>query len=307
MREMVLNHASLTSPDLYTALSWLKDIVIGMRELTTERVAQASLTTCIPEHEIRILPNCSWVDARQELRKAGERDEYIYLMKLMTKYSFPTEVELHAKNRIRVCDAKQLSPEDGEPLVLCASRDWIAVGFPSDCIWDSDRLTVDFNELLPDGSIKETSETIDNLARSEHAIIMCERDHLALLRVKNIRELWEKRGEVFPNLVFGPDVELPSKFPDATVKKLTALNKSAAEWRQIGGPVPCWKCKVTPESERVHKNKKLLDERRFMSQCGTRKLFEWHAPLGRGHRIHLRFDAKTQVVEIGYIGPHLGL
>ena len=305
MREMVLNHVSLRSPDLHTALCWLKDLARGMAQLGA--IAQSNLRINIPAHEIRILPGCSLNDAYQELRKAGARDEYVYFMKLITKYPLLIEVEPDVKNHFLACETKQMSPSEGEPLVLCAITDWIAVGFPSNCIWDSDRLTVDFNELLSDGSIKETSETIDNLARSEHAIIICERDHLALLRVKNIRELWEKRGEVFPNLVFGPDVELPSKFPDATVKKLSALNKSAAEWRQIGGPIPCWKCKVTPESERVHKNKKLLDERRFMSQHGTRKLFEWHAPLGRGHRIHLRFDAKTQEVEIGYIGPHLEL
>ena len=39
---------------------------------------------------------------------------------------------------MRAAYAKELPPEDGEPLVLCAITDWIAVGFPSDPVWDSD-------------------------------------------------------------------------------------------------------------------------------------------------------------------------
>ena len=302
---MVLNHVSLVSPNLHTALEWLKDLARGMAQL--REIAQSSIRMRVPVHEIRILPDCSLHQAYQELRKAGERDEYVYLMKLITKYPFLTEVESDIRNRLFACEAKQLPQEDGEPLVLCAITNWIAVGFPSSSVWDSDQLTVHFNELLPDGSIDETSETVDNLARSEHAPLICERDHLTLLRVQSLAELWQKKEVTFPNLIFGPEVELPSLFSDAIVKKLTALDKSAAEWRNVGGSAPPWTCKVKPESERVHKNKKLLNERRFMSQRGTRELFEWHAPLGSGFRIHLRFDTETQEVEIGYIGPHLRL
>ena len=303
---MVLNHASLASPDLYTALGWLKDLVIGMRKLITECVAQSSLTTCIPEHEIRILPNCSWHEARQELRKAGERDEYLYLIKLMTKYSFPTEVKTNVKNRIRVCDAKQLPPEDGEPLVLCAINDWIAVGFPSDSVWNKDQLTVNFNKLLSDGSLQETSEAIDNLTKSTHASLIRERHQVALLD-RDPSVVWEQRNVVFPNLVFGPDVKRSSAFLKSALRKLAELDRAASEWGNVGGPIPPWTCDVTPESERVKNSERLLNARRFMSKCGTRELFEWHTSFGNKFRIHLRFNAKTQEVEIGYIGPHLPL
>ena len=64
---------------------------------------------------------------------------------------------------------------------------------------------------------------------------------------------------------------------------------------------------MTPESGRLMDNPKLREARRFRAASGARVLFEWHARLGRGARIHLRFDAVTREIEIGCIGVHLPL
>ena len=89
------------------------------------------------------------------------------------------------------------------------------------------------------------------------------------------------------------------------IGKLVALERAAAAWET--GPAPDWPIQVSDGSSRVHDNPKLLDCRRFPSQDGTTRLFTWHARFGSGGRIHLRFDASTRRVEIGYIGPHLPL
>ena len=44
----------------------------------------------------------------------------------------------------------------------------------------------------------------------------------------------------------------------------------------------------------------------FRSVRGERLLFMRHAPYG-DNRIHLRLDARTREIEIGYIGVHLRL
>ena len=62
---------------------------------------------------------------------------------------------------------------------------------------------------------------------------------------------------------------------------------------------------MTPESARVMQNPALREARCFRSGRGTMVLFEWHARFGSGARIHLRFDARTREIEIGYIGVHL--
>ncbi len=307
MREMVLHHASVTSPDRLTAVDWLKDIARGLAQLVDKKVAQSSLRTYRPLNEISCLPGYSLWDAYQLLREGSERDLYGFLMHLSAKCPLLSKVEFDVEEKFRICEAKELPPEDGEPLVLCAITNWIAVGFPSDPAWDKDRLTVNFKELLPDESIQENSETIDYLARSVHAHSIYERHHAAFFQSLLPSELWEQRAETFPNLVFGPAVELPSEFSWSIVRKLVDLDRSGAEWRNIGGPIPPWTCKVTPESERVRNNQKLLEARRFMSRRGTRELFEWHARVGSGIRIHLRFHVDSKEIEIGYIGPHLPL
>ena len=49
----------------------------------------------------------------------------------------------------------------------------------------------------------------------------------------------------------------------------------------------------------------ICDTPRFSSCKGSNELFMWYARYGNSGRIHLRFDASTYEVEIGYIGPHL--
>ena len=302
---MVLNHASLTSPDRRTALAWLKDLAIGMAQL--RRIAQSSLRTHLPIHEIKITSNLSLFDAYLELKRGGAREESAYLMRLTAKYPLESEILPEVRDRFLACEGQKMPAENWKPLVLCVITNWIAIGFPSSPDWDKDQLKVDFNELLPDGSIEEASETIDNLARAMHADSICERHRAAFLEYQDSSIVWAQRDELFPNLFFGPDVEPPPEILGVTIRRLAELDKSAAEWRIVGGAAPRWRCKVTRESGSVRNNPALLNERRFRSRHGTRLLFEWHARIGSGFRIHFHFDAKTRQIEIGYIGPHLPL
>ena len=127
----------------------------------------------------------------------------------------------------------------------------------------------------------------------------------------NPTKLWENRGIAFPNLVFGPDVQdnltESANLLSTIVGKLKALDASARDWFDRGGSAPRWNTKVTSESRAVMTNPALREARRFRSHLGTREIFEWHARFGDHGRIHLRFDAESREVEIGYIGRHLPL
>lgn len=307
MREMVLHHASVRAPDRGTAVRWLQDVSTGMAALVHNKVAQSSLRMSPPLQEVDCLPGYSLFDAYQDVRRDGARDTYAFLMRLSVKVPLLSEVGVDVEDRFLACEAKHLPPEDGEPLVFCAITDGIAVGFPSEPAWDDDRLSVSFNELLPDGRLEACSETIDNLTRSVHARPIYARHRVSVLQDQSPAVLWERRDDVFPHLTFGPDVKPPPEFLGVIVKRFTELDESAAEWRTVGGAVPRWKCKVTPESDQLMNNKRLREARRFRSRRGTHELFEWHARVGSGMRIHLRFEADTKAVEIGYVGPHLPL
>lgn len=203
--------------------------------------------------------------------------------------------------------------DDGAPLVLCAVTDAIAVGFPSEPVWDRDRLVVAFQELLSDGTLADAREEIDNLARSARARPIIERRRRLLRRLcADATDLRSRRGTLFPHLRFGPDVEdhldhLNPGWLPTLVNRLADLDETAQEWETAGGDAPPWKTLVTPESGRLMDNPRLREARRFRAVSGQRVLFEWHARFGGGAQIHLRFHAETQEIEIGYIGVHLPL
>lgn len=311
-REMVLNHASLWVGDQIDAINFLKDAVSGIAQLVKEEVVERVLRTNRSSTEVLCAEDFSLFDATQELRKSGARDEYLFLVGLTTKTPLQSGIGEEVEQRFLGCETLDLQPEDGAPLLLCALAHSVAIGFPSHEDWDRDRVTVRFEELLPDDTFSSESEDIDHLARAAHAEPICAR-HRRLLRA-GLRpdELWAMRQEVFPNLVFGPDVEghlakLQAGLFHTVVNKLVQLDAAAGGWHDAGGAMPSWTCRVTNESERVRNDAALREERRFRSHSGARALFLRHARFGSAGRIHLRFDPERREVEIGYIGGHLPL
>ena len=313
MREMVVNHSSLFAPgsDRHSISEWLKDLAAGMIRLVSQKVVRSGLRMAQSTYETRCLADYSYFDACQALRRSGHRDEYRFLMRLAAKHPLLIDLGEDVRARFLACQERKLPDGDGDPLVLCAINDWIAVGFPSEPIWDSDRLSVDFEELLSDESIEQASECIDQLTRSCHARGIGDRYRDRLRLASDPTTLWEKRQELFPDLVFGPNVEaniLKNASQLSTiVAKLADLDLSARDWQAADGPAPIWRTRVTPEAPSLMKNPKLREERAFRSHTGTIELFEWHARFGNGGRIHLRFEPQSRIVEIGYIGPHLPL
>lgn len=252
-----MHHASVRAPDRGTAVRWLQDVSTGMAALVhnKNKVAQSSLRMSRLLNKVDCLPEYSLFDAYQDVRRGGARDTYAFLMRLSVKVPLLSEVGVDVKDRFLACEAQHLPPQDGEPLVFCALTDGIAVGFPSDPAWDADRLSVSFNEPLPDESFEACSETIDNLTRSVHACPICARHRVSVLQDQSPAVLWERRDEVFPHLTFGPDVKPPPEFLGVIVKRFAELDESAAEWHTVGGAAPRWKCKVTPESDQLMNNK----------------------------------------------------
>ena len=311
MREMVLNHASILAleSDRESVADWLKDLARGIARLVGDQVVQSSLRMAQGFHDTPCLPDYSLWAALHGLRAQGLLEEYLFLMRLAAKIPLLSEVEEEVGDLFLACEERTLTPPDGEPLVFCVITDGIAVGFPSAPEWDRDRVTVHFDELLSDEATEPTSEEIDQLTRAEHAGPICARHRDRLLAGSTPTTLWENREVAFPNLSFGPDVEENlRKYAHllfTIAGKLGALDSSARDWRDRGGPAPRWKTKVTPESPAVMSNRVLREARRFRSHLGTREIFEWHARFGDHGRIHLRFDAESREVEIGYIGPHL--
>ena len=317
MREMILNHASLASAGRDEVPAWLVDMASGMAALVRTRVASKSLRACRSVHDIRFPDGRSLFEAYRELGRRGSRDESVFLMSLTEKAPLLSGVGSEVRDKFlsceaTACEARTLPSAEGDPLVLCAVTAGVAVGFPSEPVWDRDRITVTFRELLPNDTFEEANEAVDQLTRTVHAGPIADRNVRCLrFRIETPADLWREREAAFPHLTFGPDIEgqlerLPG-WLTTIVNRLADLDEAASAWRSVGGAAPPWTCKVTPESESVMNSERLREARRFRSVCGERLLFKWHARFGSGGRIHLRFDAGARTIEIGYIGGHLPL
>ncbi len=311
MREMILNHASLDAPNKRAALGWLKGMAAGMSALLCEKVVSSHLRMQESQDEIHCLPNWTLAEAYRELRHEGARDEYLFLVRLSSKVPLLSDVSEKVISRFRGCEDRTLPAGTGDPLVLCAITDGVAVGFPSDSTWVRDELTVTFDELLYDGEIETAVESIDNLTRECHACSICAR-HRQNVRHKigSPTDLWQSRESAFPNLLFSSDVEtqlnsLQLSLLQIVVKRLIGLDESVGEWRRQRTAMPRWRSKITSESRSVVVDNSLRSARRFRSIGGNFELFMWHARYGSAGRIHFRVDGSRFEIEIGYIGNKL--
>lgn len=308
---MVLNHASLGG-SRQEAMRWLGDIARGMAALVDAGIVERSLRAAATTAELRSPQGWSVLETCLGLNQVGMRDEGLFLLRLTSKAPLLSGVAETIKSRFlaceaRDCESRELSTADGEPLVLCAVGNAVAVSLPSGSIWDRDRLTVRFQELEADGTLEDTTERVDNLARSSHAarILQSRRDR-ARSECGNGAELWARRAELFPHLLFGPEVEEHLNrinVLDKVVRRLAELDESAGSWSS--GPTPDWLCDVRTESSSAMTRPKFREERRFASVMGSRQLFALHASFDKGRRIHLRIEASKHRVEIGYVGRHL--
>ena len=319
MREMVLNHASLVADNRYVATEWLIGLSKGISAIRSDGIVTSPMRAGKYFYEIQCTADAKVLDLIIEMLSTPSTEEAQLLMELDSKsLALPLNdanqdvTDEDTELRLMMPFDPPLSMADGTSLLYCAIADGIAVGFPSDPVWEQDQIDVYFEELSTDGGeLGEVSETIDNLTRLDHAVAIVERHRTNMRDVSTFGELWDLRGEMFPNLLFGFDVEgqlgriNPSAL-SAVTKKLSMLDGDAGKWRTSDTAMPEWSCRVRSESTSVRNNPSLIEARRFRSCNGNREIFEWHADFGYD-RIHFRFDAQTKEVEIGYIGEHLPL
>ena len=310
MREMVLNHASLTAAGWRDAVEWLRDAAEGMAAVVENGAAAPALRIFRTMDQIRCRDNRTLIQVYSELRRRGEaRDHRMSLLERIDRAHFLLDgLGPEVEERLRGCKSTELATDEGAPLVLCAVTGAIAISVPSEPAWDRDRIPVEFIEL-EQGAHRRVE--IDNVARSVHARSVTER-HRQRLRSQcsDTAQLWGGRAELFPHLTFGLDVEdhlakLDLERPSTLVNRLADLDDTAAAWAVDGGATPPWRCEVKLESDSVKNNRRLSEKRRFRSADGSSFLYEMHVQLGGRRRIHLCFDARTHKIEIGYIGVHL--
>ena len=108
MREMVLNHASVSVPhmDRGAVSEWLRDVASGMGQVVRDKVVHSSLRMVRGLQETQCMPGCSLFDAFNTLRIQGYRDEYVFLLRLATKTPLLNEVGVEIADRFHACEER---------------------------------------------------------------------------------------------------------------------------------------------------------------------------------------------------------
>jgi hypothetical protein len=313
MREMIFNDASLAPGgwDAAAATAAIVDLAQAMTLLVTEAGVARSLRLSREISEIIIYGSCSLYDLLvKSIGAPAGREEARFWLSLVTKYPLHSELPESVKDRFLGCAPAATAIGNHEGLMLCAIQSGIAISLPTDVAWESDQLSVHFGEMLPDGSVVDVLENIDNVAGMVQAETVVARHDTARFRQATATNFWANRNKLFPALLFGVGVEKniadigENQF--ATIMGcLQDLNTSAETWDK--GAALEWRRKVTPESASLMANPKLRETRHFKNRHGQSRLYEWHARFGSAGRIHLYADPTDFSVEVGYIGPHLPL
>ena len=133
---------------------------------------------------------------------------------------------------------------------------------------------------------------------------------------KTASDLWLKREELFPNLIFCGETEkqlqnntISGKFFKQIYSKLGTLNKIASEWKLMNGVFDArwasanYPIEVGEESECTLN--RYGTDRSFKLPDGQYETFELHIKFQTNIRIHFFCRTESREVFVGYIGKHL--
>jgi hypothetical protein len=128
--------------------------------------------------------------------------------------------------------------------------------------------------------------------------------------VVNGLELWNRKDELFPSLIFCEAVseQLQSLGAENPILQLIKNRLSELEDYCKGWTDEAFEPKslrnVSPESQVTLQNSKYSKERTFLCPDGKERVFSWHAKLSFGWRIYF-FPNEQRKMIVGYVGCHL--
>lgn len=304
MREAVLNSAGLAVPfdTSADALLALDDVAAGLILLTSGGYIARNLWMHAQPYEIEVCAGTNLFELFVSFLEHN-RDKARFLLSLATRCPLDDGVE---EANLEDFLENEIEGMPGcDDLLLCAvSGTKIAASLSPLDEWHRNPLRLNIGR---DGAYVET-RYVENVYSHDSAQETI--DRLNGLELADITpgELWERRDEFFPNLLFGEAVErqllgIGADLFKSAIVRLVELDKAAATWDTTRNPCPPYLSKVTGESTATMQ--KYGGERVFRSSFGTNEVFEKHARLQSGGRIHLREIVEQQRIEIGYVGKHL--
>lgn len=306
---MVLNELSLRTPaaDIPTAQQLMSELIGTVRQATTSGVKRV-LRTSDEINTIELAPG--YPVARWRNDSTVNREERTFFRTLTSKAPFWTDVAEEIKGNF---DLSQVwhQGEEAKGLGFAVVIDALAVSLISEARWDCSRLELEVRRFDENEDLIDERLEIIHASRSNHV-----QEHSDWInnrirsRVVNGLELWNRKDELFPNLIFCEAVseQLQSLGAENPILQLVKNRLSELEDYCKGWTDEIFEPKilrnVSPESQVTLQNPKYNKERTFLCPDGKERVFSWHAKLSFGWRIYF-FPNEQRKMIVGYVGCHL--
>jgi hypothetical protein len=306
-KELILNELSVReAPSLYSAREQMARLIATL-SAATRAGASRSLRTHALIDSLLIAKDYSIAHWRND--PAVEREQRSFLRTMLSKSPFLRAEDGEALERSTRSD---VFFEGRAAIGLRAALllEALPVSLQSEPCWKESRLSVTCLSLDEDTEIWEEVEQVRHASQAEHVDEHV--DWLAgpLVPIHGGHDLWLRRGELFPALVFCASVEqqlveIASGHP--LIRQIyRCLSELDRYFRSSGNTfdpsqIPM---QITPESSATLE--KYEAEHSFICPDGIRRVFSWHGRLTPGAwRIFFLPEPELRRATIGYIGKKL--
>ena len=307
--EMVLNELSLRTPaaDIPTAQKLMSELIATVRQATVSGVKR-ELRTSDEIHSIELAPSYSLIQWRND--RTVNQEERLFFKTLISKFPLWTDVAEEIKDSF---DLSQVwhQGEEAKGLGFAVVIDALAVSLISEARWDCSRLELEVKRLDENENLIDERLEIIHASRSNHV-----QEHSDWInnRIRSTvvdgLELWNRKDELFPNLIFCEAVReqlqnLGAKHPmlHHVKNKLSEIEDYCKSWTDEAFDPKSLK-NVSVESPVTLQNPTYSKERTFLCPDGKKQVFSWHAKLSFDWRIYFLPNEQRRMI-IGYVGCHL--
>ncbi len=309
--EMVLNELSFQPPalDVQTAKFWMSELVSTVLTATKVGVKRV-LRTHSEFHATVLAPDYPLLRWRND--NSVDRELRRYFNTITTKSPFLVDLEGSETETESLLSEFRCEEEQVYGLGVAYLLEALALSVRSDSRWDTDRIKLVSMQLEDDQHFNSTLVEVIHASRVEHVQThsnwILERLKLG---IRHGTDLWNRRDELFPHLIFCESVkdQIYNLGADNPVlqqvrKRLFELETYCRDWQQGAFNKDNLPCKANPESEATLKQ--YSREHTFLCPDGKERLFSWHVYFTPGAgRIFFNPQAETKNFIIGHIGPKL--
>lgn len=306
MRPIVANELSFVAlPDRHAARRQLDRFVATLRRAVGHG-AERGLRSAVPLGPLALAPDYVFSQWRNDGEVDLEARRWVRSLQINCPAIGPADgadvVEREQLSEFR-CGA-----EAARGLGTAFLLDGLCVSLGGDARWTVPELAVVADTLDEACNFSRETVRVRHAAGPEHADAHADWLGLRDEEIGSPLELWERRAELFPGLVFCEEVRAQLEGVDRgapvlrqIVEKLRLLDRHFRAWDGVFD-ADALGVKVTTESETTMQQ--FAAERTFRCPDGVERTFEWHVRMTPGAwRLYFFPDPATRRAIVGYVGP----